>query len=70
MTINAVPYMDICEQQSRRIHELEKALADLLPYATACVGIPRSSWPADSVILRAEMLLGLASCADTYEGTL
>ena len=42
--------------------ELIKAkqiIEDLLPYATACVGLPRDRWPQDSVILAAERFLNL-----------
>ena len=37
--------------------EVTVIIADLLPYATAAVGLPRASWPADSVLLRAEAFL-------------
>jgi len=55
--IDVKHYMDMCEEYSQRVADLESALADLLPYATACVGLPRESWPVDSAILRAEKLL-------------
>lgn len=37
--------------------ELRRALANLLCYAIPTIGLPRESWPTDSVILRAEELL-------------
>lgn len=37
--------------------ELRVALANLLPYAIPTIGLPRESWPTDSVILVAERLL-------------
>lgn len=40
--------------------ELIQAVRDLLPYATACIGRSRASWPTDSVILQAEAALAKA----------
>jgi uncharacterized protein (DUF2342 family) len=37
---------------------LAQALADVLPYAIATIGLPREAWPTDSVILAAERLIG------------
>jgi len=39
------------------VERLHQAIRDLLPYATAAIGNPRSAWPTDSVILKAEALL-------------
>lgn len=41
--------------------DLLKALQDVLPYAIACIGIPRAIWPADSVILQAEAAIAKAT---------
>lgn len=38
--------------------ELVQAIRELLPYAIAAIGLPRSAWPSDSVVLRAEALIG------------
>ena len=40
-----------------QLQQARKVVEDLLPYATACVGLPRESWPGDSVILAAERWL-------------
>jgi hypothetical protein len=56
--IDAVPYMQMCEDYSKRVAELEQAIADLLPYARASIG---ATWlanpPQDSVIVQAERLI-------------
>lgn len=36
------------------IRAQHEALEECLPYAAACVGLPRQSWPHDSAILKAE----------------
>lgn len=43
--------------------DLAEALKDVLPYAQASIGLPRQSWPADSVILKAEAALAKAEGA-------
>ena len=40
--------------------ELLEALADVLPYAQAAIGLPESSWPADSVIFKARAAIAKA----------
>jgi hypothetical protein len=40
--------------------ELLAALDDLLPYARAAIGLPETSWPPDSVILKARAVLAKA----------
>lgn len=40
--------------------DLLAALRDVLPYAEACIGLPRSAWPSDSVILAAEAAIAKA----------
>ena len=35
----------------------------LLPYAIAAVGLPRASWPSDSVILQAEAVIASVDAA-------
>lgn len=37
--------------------EAMEVVRDLLPYACASIGLPRESWPSDSVILRAEKFI-------------
>ena len=46
-----------CQNCWQENAELRLALANLLPYAIPTIGLPRESWPTDSVILRAEALL-------------
>ena len=40
-----------------RLAEAREIMLDLVPYAQTAIGLPRSSWPYDSVILRAERAL-------------
>jgi len=41
--------------------DLLEVLKDVLPYANASIGLPRASWPGDSVILKAEALIAKAT---------
>lgn len=57
---------DALDELSRRTWResvLVEALTGVLPYATACIGLPRACWPADSVILRAEGAIAAAHAA-------
>jgi hypothetical protein len=42
------------------INKLVEALEECLPYAQACIGLPRSAWPPDSCILKAEFAIAMA----------
>lgn len=44
-------------ETSEMLAEAIQALKDVLPYAEACVGLPRPAWPIDSVITRAERII-------------
>lgn len=44
---------DEIERLRDLVRELRGAAEDLLPYATAAIGLPEPLWPSDSVILRA-----------------
>ena len=46
-----------------RLNEARCIIRDLVPYAQTAIGLPRPSWPHDSVILRAERALGEQLCS-------
>lgn len=56
---NPAPVAAIAEIDRLRaeVGDLKGAMRDLIPYAQATIGLPRQSWPTDSVILRAERLI-------------